>query len=233
MAGSQGIEGAVRESILKAPETILEDRDVMRALVGANERAMGDNIVDLRRVAMDRLEERLVRLEDTHQSVVATAYINLAGTQSVHRAVLSLLDAGNFAELLAALEHEVSAALRVDAIRLIVEAPDPARGGDLEAAFPILAFEPPGAGVAALRAAGLRPDRAVTLRETPSVATYPDGDGDVRSEALIRLDLGPHRHPAMLCLGSMDPAQFRAGQATDLLAFLGGVLERLLGRWLQ
>ena len=48
----------------------------------------------------------------------------------------------------------------------------------------------------------------------------------------LAIDLGAGRLPAMLLLGSSDPAQFRPGQATDLLVFFGGVVERLLRRWL-
>ena len=75
----------VRLRILQDPEVILEDPDVMRALVAANERAMGQNIVDLRGVAMERLESRLSRLEDTHRSVIAAAYDNLSGVTSLFR----------------------------------------------------------------------------------------------------------------------------------------------------
>ena len=63
----------MRMRILRDPEAILEDMDVMRALVAANERAMGQNIVDLRGVAMERLDARLGRLEETHRSVIAAA----------------------------------------------------------------------------------------------------------------------------------------------------------------
>ena len=82
----------VRMRILQDPEVILEDTDVMRALVAANERAMGQNIVDLRGIAMERLEARLTRLEDTHRTVIAAAYENLSGMNQVHRAILSLLE---------------------------------------------------------------------------------------------------------------------------------------------
>jgi hypothetical protein len=62
------IEPDLRDRIMAEPETILEDRDLMNALVAANERAMGANIVDLRGIAMQRLETRLDRLEDTHRT---------------------------------------------------------------------------------------------------------------------------------------------------------------------
>ncbi|MEM9757378.1 MAG: DUF484 domain-containing protein, partial [Pseudomonadota bacterium] len=52
-----------RGRILDDPDIILEDRDLMRALIAANDRRMGGNVVDMRGVAMERLEGRLTRLE--------------------------------------------------------------------------------------------------------------------------------------------------------------------------
>ena len=67
------IEPDLRKIILSKPERLLDDRDVMKALVAANERALGSNVVDLRAIAMQRLENTLNRLEDTHRSVIAAA----------------------------------------------------------------------------------------------------------------------------------------------------------------
>ena len=67
------IKQDLRDVIIAEPEVILEDPDVMAALIAANERAMGANIVDLRGIAMERMEARLDRLEDTHRSVIAAA----------------------------------------------------------------------------------------------------------------------------------------------------------------
>ena len=74
MSEQAAIAEELRVRILQEPDVILEDPDVMRALIAANDRSMGGNIVDLRGVAMDRLEARLQRLEDTHRSVIAAAY---------------------------------------------------------------------------------------------------------------------------------------------------------------
>ena len=73
MTGNPRIDDDLRETIISLPDVILEDQDLMRALIAANERSMGGNIVDLRGIAMDRLEARLDRLEDTHRSVIAAA----------------------------------------------------------------------------------------------------------------------------------------------------------------
>ncbi len=46
------IEPDLRDRLLSEPELLLEDKDVMNALIAANERTMGSNIVDLRGIAM-------------------------------------------------------------------------------------------------------------------------------------------------------------------------------------
>src|SRR5210317_1719429 len=91
----------LREKIIANPDVLLEDADVMRALVGANADQNAGNIVDLRSVAMERLEARFDRLEDTHRNVIAAAYDNLAGTNQIHRAILRMLDASTFERFLA------------------------------------------------------------------------------------------------------------------------------------
>ncbi|MEJ1991539.1 MAG: DUF484 domain-containing protein, partial [Maritimibacter sp.] len=85
MTSTAPITDELREKLISQPETILEDHDLMRALVSANDRSMGGNIVDMRGIAMERLENRLDRLEDTHRSVIAAAYENLAGMNIIHR----------------------------------------------------------------------------------------------------------------------------------------------------
>ncbi|WP_395541108.1 DUF484 family protein [Neotabrizicola sp. sgz301269] len=228
------IEPDLRDRILSEPETLLEDRDVMNALVAANERAMGNNVVDLRGIAMQRLETRLERLEDTHRSVIAAAYENLAGTNLVHRAILQMLDPLSFEDFLKTLATDVAATLRVDCARLVleskVEGDDPAlrRLGDV-----LYVAEP---GFISRYISGGRnvPLRPVTLRQTmpEGDALYGDRAGFIRSEALLRLDFGQRRLPGMLVLGAEDPHHFKPTQGSDLLAFFAGVFERTMRRWL-
>ena len=79
------IEQDVRDRLLAEPELLLDDRDVMAALIAANDRAMGSNVVDLRGLAMERLESRLDRLEDTHRSVIAAASVSASSECSCFR----------------------------------------------------------------------------------------------------------------------------------------------------
>jgi hypothetical protein len=228
------IEQDLRDRLIAEPETILDDREVMRALVAANERAMGSNVVDLRGVAMERLETRLERLEDTHRTVIAAAYENLAGTNQVHRAILRMLDPLGFEEFLQGLATEVAPILRVDALRLVLETAGAGAEAGLARLEGVLLTVPQGF-VADYIAAGRNvPARPVTLRQLrpDSGVLYGERAAWVRSEALLRLDFGPGRLPGMLAFGAEDPHQFRATQGTDLLAFFAGVFERTMRRFL-
>lgn len=230
------IEQDVRDRIIAEPEVLLEDRDVMEALIAANERAMGANVVDLRGIAMERLGARLDRLEDTHRSVIAAAYENLAGTNQIHRAVLTLLDHASFEGFLKCLTAEVSGILRVDCVRLVLETARPdAADPVLQRLGEVLVMSDPGFVETYIAAGRNTPFRPVTLRQTvpASDLLYGEKSGWIRSEALLRLDLGKGRLPGLLVMGAEDPHQFRPTQGTDLLAFFGGVFERAMRRWLS
>ncbi|NHB76133.1 DUF484 family protein [Rhodobacter calidifons] len=230
------IEPDLRDRILAEPERLLDDRDVMNALVAANERAMGANIVDLRGIAMQRLEARLDRLEDTHRSVIAAAYENLAGTNQVHRAVLHLLEPTNFEAFIAALTGEVAQVLRVDHVRLVLETlqEDGTSDPTLRRLGDVLEVVPRGFVGHYLTNGRGGPGRPVVLRAVTGLAEafYGPLAGEIRSEALMKLDLGPGRLPGMLVFASEDPSQFKSTHGTDLLAFFAGVFERTMRRWL-
>lgn len=221
-----------RDIVLSDPDMILEDRDLMRAIIAANERQLGSNIVDMRGIAMERLETRLDRLEDTHRSVIAAAYENLAGTNQVHRAILKLLDHTCFEPLLNALGTDVAEILRVDRIRLVLESPE-AKGAEppkVSALGDTLVVVRPGFIEGYLTGGRDIPQRQVTLRQVSPASEKVFGEeGDyIRSEALLKLDLGPKRLPGLLAMGAEDPHQFRTNQGTDLLAFFTGVFERVM-----
>lgn len=233
---SQGamIDEKIRETIMAAPEALLDDTDIMRALVAANERTMGGNIVDLRGIAMERLESRLDRLEDTHRSVIAAAYDNLAGTNQIHRAVLRMMEPTKFEDFLKDLGGDVADILRVDSIRLVLESVSKAEDPALRKLGDVLAVAELGYVETYVTQGRNTPLRQVTLRQVQPAkdSLFGDKSDFIRSEACLVLDFGEGRLPGMLLMGSEDPHQFNQAQGTDLLAFFGGVFERAMRRWL-
>jgi len=226
---------AIRERIIAAPGIVLDDSDVMRSLLEAGG-AGGRNVIDLRGALVKRLETRLAQLERTHRSVIAAAYENLAGAAQVHRVALLLLEQEGLAPYLSALLEEGPQILAVDVARLCLEGeaeePEIARGLPTRLAGRLVALPP--SGIAAYAALGRTPERdGIWLRPSPRDAELIYGDDAARacSEALISLDLGAGAR-GLLALGSEDAARFSPEHGADLAAFLGGVVERSLRRWL-
>ena len=221
-AAPGAVTGEMRARIVDDPDLVLEDPAVMRALLdrvrAEGRRSADGKVVDLRTVAMDRLEERLDRLEAAHRTVIAAAYENLAGTQQIHRAALRLLEAGTLDEFAETLAADVAGTLRLRSVALLIEGEAaPQESGALRIV--------PHGTIAARR--GGAPSRVGLRREAPR-AHEPEAPG---SEAALALDLGEGAPLALLVLSSDDPEHLAPGQGTELLEFLAGVVERALRRW--
>jgi hypothetical protein len=227
----------LKAQILRDPDAVLEDKEVMRALISAGGARPGRNVVDLRGVLVERLENRLDRLEDTHRTVIAAAYENLAGTNQIHRAVLALLDATSFEGFLHAAGTLVPQILSIDVVRIALETPMVRPGTPLGPAGEHHRL------IVALEAGGVEqyfggsppgPKRAVLLRQSLALGSvvYGEDAAWIRSEALIRLDLGRGKRPGLMLFAAEDPHRFGPDQGTDLLTFFGGVFERVVRRFL-
>ena len=235
MSSKPKIDDVLREAIISQPDVILDDSDVMQALIAANEKAMGGNIVDLRGIAMERLEARLDRLEDTHRSVIAAAYENLAGTNQIHRAILRMLDPVDFEPFLRDLGGEVADILRVDAVKLVLESVQNDDDPAVQRLGEVLSVAEPGFIDDYLTQGRGGTARQVTLRsiQKGSEQIYAEKADWMRSEACLKLDFGDGRLPGLLVLGAEDPHMFTPQQGTDLLTFFTGVFERAMRRWLS
>lgn len=225
---------ALRKRILSDPTVVLEDAEIMEALASAQTSDQGHNVVDMRGMAMNRLEERFDRLEETHQTVIAAAYDNVAITRQVHRALVSMIAPLTFEDFLAGLNGEVADCLRARAIRLVFETQQPQEDMGDTGTCDALAIV--GEGYTSVYRTGGRKTKppVVALRQVRhgAVEIYGDAAQDIRSEAVFALDLGETRLPAMLVIGSASEDQYRPGDATDLLEVFGAVFERLLRSWL-
>lgn len=222
----------LRARLLAQPDLILDDRDLMRALIGARETQIGDNVIDIRGRAMQALEDRLERLETVHETVISNAYDNQSGTNTVHRAVLALLEPEDLASFLEALHEEVVPILHIESLFLVIEATDP----DALPGSRTLGFVPIGR-IAELISAGRRAPRGndIILRPAAQItqSMHDHSLATIRSEALVPLDLGPEHGAALILMGSRDLQRFAPSQATDLLRFFAQVFRLALLRWLQ
>ncbi|KIC43898.1 tyrosine recombinase XerC [Ruegeria sp. ANG-S4] len=235
MSSNPKLKDNLRAAILAEPDAVLDDKDLMQALVAANEQARGDNVIDLRGIAMQRLEARLDRLEDTHRSVIAAAYENLAGTNQVHRAILRLLEPVEFEDFLRALGNDVAEILRVDHITLVLESTVTQDDPSVNDLGGVLTIAVPGFVDDYFTRDRNASSREVILREIkqPCPKIYGRKAAQLRSEACLKLDLGEGRLPGMIVMAASDPRHFTPQLGTDLLTFFAGVFERSMRHWLS
>lgn len=221
-------EEALKSAIVDAPALVLDDPDVMRALLDAAGGG-GRNVVDLRSALVSRLETRLAEAETARRSVIAAAYEALAGAAQVHRAVLILIEAEGLGALMQALLVDCREILAVDAAALCIEtAPEAIPDLPPEARAHVVAA--PDGAIAAYLSLDDAPERdGVTLRACPAEADLLFGSAPVRSEALIQLDLG-RAGRAMLALGAEEADRFGPEHGVDLVLFFKDATERLMRR---
>ena len=224
-------EEILRDFITENPRIVLDAPDVMRALLATHDQTLGQNIVDLRSVAMRRLEAQLGKLEKTNRSVIAAAYDNLAGTQQIHRALLKIMEPTDFGGFLTMIGTEMVDILRIDYACLILETQNQSPDPNLAPLGPVVKPAPSGF-VADYLSQNLAAKVILRRVTEPNVFVYPEAMGPMGSEACLQLDFGAGTLPGLLILAAKDAEQFSHAQGTDLLTFFATIFERALRRWL-
>ena len=196
--------------------------------VHAPSRGLGDGVADLQQTMIDRLRGEIDQLNTQTRDLVTMSRANLQTQGRIHECVLALLAAKSFEQLIQTVTTDFAVILDLDIVTLCVEAADP---NSLSLRTRGLVIVPPGTINSVLGAT----DRRLVLRG--DVSGHPElfGGGAtlVRSDALVRLSISHSTPPALLAFGSRDPERFDAGQATELLDFLAGVLEHVVRIWLH
>lgn len=136
------LSDALRERVLADPALVLDDPEMMAALLsaGAPEAAEAEDaprrVVDLRAALVARLERRLAGLREAHEDLTETALETLLGFDQTHQALLALLDPGEGPEersgdgapgvltLAARVRRRLPAALGLEAARLCLALDD-------------------------------------------------------------------------------------------------------------
>ncbi len=186
----------------------------------------GNGVVDFQRFMVSRLQGDVDRLGLENTALIHTARANAHSQSRIHAAALALIEARSLGQLLEVLTGDLMDLLDVDVIAMVVES----NGVDLPhvAASGIRIVEPGAVGDWLGRG-----DVLLQSAIAGDPAIYGPGAGLVQSEALMRLSISSRTPAGLVAFGSRDPNMFQDGQGTELIAFLGGVIERLLRSWLD
>ena len=231
------MDDKLREEILTKAHEILNDEILLKALIGASDKNLGGKIVDLRSVAMQKMDGELKKLKRSNQQVIATAYENLVGMKQVHQVVLNSLEQNNFDEFIANLDTEACDVLRVDCIKLGLETHSSLQNTEKYDSnlSKLLDLYPVNFVDTYISQGENNGSDDVVLRPTPKGCEqlYGKLSKNLKSEGCIKLKIGNEKIIGILALASKEREKFTAQQGVELLKFMGSVFERRISHWLN
>ncbi len=222
-----GIGGRDVVAYLRRNPDFLDRHPEALRLLRAPSRELGDDVSDFQQFLVERLRHDLARVNLEHRTLIAASRGTLASQSRVHKAVLAILAAQSFEQLLQTVTTDLAVLLDVDIVTVGVES----------TAAPVgrLTLH----GIQLLRAGAvdalLGPERTVLLRaDMPGEPmTFGSAAGLVRSQALLRLGFGRGAPVGLLCIGTREPRRFHPGVGTEPLTFLARALGTTIAQWLN
>lgn len=211
-----------KEEIIKNPSLILSDREIMQTLIDFSTKSES-TVVDLRDIFIKQMKSDLDQLSKVHKSVLSAAYDNFIGTALLHKAILCLLKETTIESFLDVLITEVTSLLDLTAIRLCI----------LEKAT----IAPHPAIIKMSREEALEylnPKEAncvysVSLRSVPRNTDWfnykPTKSREIRSEAVLWLQLDEKMGNGILVLASEKKETFLPSMKTDHLKFFSEIFS--------
>ena len=208
------------------PDFLSCNPDVLR-MMAPPDRKFGDGVSDIQAAMIGQLRTEIARLNARQDEIILTSRANLNTQGRVHECVVALLAAKSFEQAMQIVTTDFAVMLDLDVVTLCIEAeegaPSPLRMS----------------GLRMLAAGGVE----ATMGENKRVRLHSDAPADpeifgggatlVRSAAFIRLDISDYTPPALIAFGARRPGKFHAGQGTELLNFLGRVVEHDIRLWLS
>lgn len=208
------------------PEFLSRYPDVLR-MMAPPDREFGDGVSDIQTAMIGQLRTEIARLNARQDEIILTSRANLNTQGRVHECVVALLAAKSFEQAMQIVTTDFAVMLDLDMVTLCIEAeegaPSPLRMSGLR----ILAAGGVEATMGEKKRVKLRSDAPADPEIFGGGATL------VRSAAFIRLDISDYTPPALIAFGARRPGKFHAEQGTELLNFLGRVVEHDIRLWLS
>ncbi|KKJ75569.1 hypothetical protein WH95_17860 [Kiloniella litopenaei] len=187
----------------------------------------GRGLADLQQHMIEKLRNQLAQVTRERDVVISRSHHNKLTQDRTHRAVTALISAKNFEHLIDIISTELPIIMGMDAIAIGVEQP-----GDSDVAAPV-------EGISCLLAGMV--DGLIGSGQPAVLRSHIQGDvclyGTmaplIQSDALVRLHISSTTPPAMLAFGSQRDDQFEPGQGTELIRFIGSVVENTIRTWLK
>ena len=225
-AGAELGAAEIAAYLRRHPDFLNEHPDLL-AVMTPPEMRHGHGVLDMQYFMLQRLKGDVARLKGQQRALIATSRSNLSSQTRIHAAVLSIIGATSFEQLIQVVTTDLAVMLDIDVVTIGVES---TTGPKARLPMPGLQLLRTGT-VDSL----LGPERDALLRAdvVGDPMLFGGGAGLVRSDALLRLSVSDHAPVGLLCMGSRKHDKFHAGQGTELLTFLARALESTIAAWLD
>ncbi len=228
----------LKQLILANPDIILNDPDILLVLGKTQNPDLGENVVDIRNVAINKLEKCLFEAEEFNRVALQAASENFQGAISIFNAILVLLEARSLEEFFHKVLTRIPKLINVDYVRFVQLTGNSSL--------------PPLVDVTSLAVKNLTNhelnrylgfegkdlyDDGVVMRRVSKGNSniYGNLAKHVKSEAIIDLSLDSDHDFTLtfLILGSTLPDMFDVGMETDLLERFGTGFARIIELFLK
>lgn len=207
---------SVRDFLRTEPEFLRQDETLLGEL---GLKIDGGNVIDFGPAALARAAAAHRREASVRQAIEDNARANYSAQAQTHAAVIDLLDARNHSDLARRVDEMSQLRFGLAAGMLALEGPSRV---------------PAGWGVLAPGQVDMTLGEAPIARMgffAPALPLFGDKAESIRSMALVRLAIWEPRREALLAFGSKNPEGFTPDMGTELVNFLGRVVERTAERW--
>lgn len=177
----------------------------------------GDEVLDMQHFMIERLQNEVASLKSNQRELLSASRVNLSSQERIHAAVLAVIEARTLEDIGRIVAEDYRSILDVTTSSLCFE-------NKGQSGLRNIVSLKPGA------IAKLMGERSILLRRDISgdEQLYGKDAADVRSDALVLIDLGGQTGPGLLALGSSDVERFHAGQGTELLGFMARAITGAL-----
>jgi uncharacterized protein YigA (DUF484 family) len=213
------------EHLRRHPDFLLKHPDLLRLLTPPS-RDGGDGVVDMQSFMIERLRGEIERLEEGRNTLVTTGRRTASRQGQVHDAVIAMLGAKTFENLIEVVTGDFVRLLDFDIATLCVESDTRSHACQHTGVVCL----PEGTIDAIL---GADRDIRIDVDVAPDERLFGAGTGLVCSAVLLRLRLASRAPACLLALGSRRDDAIQPGDGTELFGFLARALEHSLHTWLD
>lgn len=240
-SSNQSKQGVSRKQVVdylrEHPELFRESPELLEIMTPP-ETQHGGNVVDWQHHMLGKLQTGMKSLKNKYEGLLVSSRDNMSTLHQVHQAALSLIRAPQIEQLLEVVSMDLPALFNVDVVRLALESEaaefyERHMSEDRENTAIVFLSQGSVSKIMGKEKSILLVSDTAKQFVFGFEQLFPEFSGIVESCAFLRLRLPSSQRDALLVFGVRIKDHFHDGQGTELLTFLGQIVEHRLDQCLE